>query len=298
MLLLVSFLSGCQLFQRRQNQPIVVGQQTGSTIEGQPQTPLPAGKVLGVGVFFGPGALRSYAHVGVLKSLQQGGIPIVAVGGHEWGAVVAAFYAYSKSANDVEWQMLKLRKDQIPSVGFLNKKITPKEGSAFTQYLKFVFADKNLESTKIPFTCFTTDSVRTYPVNQGKAYEGIAKCASLPPLYKPYEDKWVASPNVEGDWMDQLKAAGAEFYIYIDLLSSDAPLFSKFTYNSQDTLTALWTGIKSFSNIAQRQATMVIQTGATNDLLDFEARRELIKKGEQAGQNALPALKLAIGLSQ
>ncbi|MBK9293845.1 MAG: hypothetical protein IPM57_05275 [Oligoflexia bacterium] len=291
LLALISFIGGCQVLQKRQSAPIVIGQN--QTLEQTTQAPT---KVLPVGVFFGPGALRTYAHVGVLKALHQAQIPIVAVGGHEWGAVVAAFYAFSKSANSVEWQMLKLRKDQIPTRSFLSATLAPKESASFLQYLKFVFADKLLEETKIPFSCFTTDNERSYPVKDGKAFERVAMCASLPPMYKAFESKWIAVPNVESDWVDSLKAAGAEFLIYVDSLSEGA-FFSKYKYDSQETLTALWTGIRNNSNLAQKQANMVIQTGVVNDLLDFDSRREMIKKGEEVGKSALEPLKAAIGVN-
>jgi predicted acylesterase/phospholipase RssA len=48
-----------------------------------PQTSAPRGNVLPVGVFLSAGAIRSFAHVGVLRAFQRAQIPVVAIGGME-----------------------------------------------------------------------------------------------------------------------------------------------------------------------------------------------------------------------
>lgn len=109
-----------------QGQPTPVPQtpttQNPNANAGLPQVPMtqppapptlngvPTGKLLPVGVWLGPGAIRSFAHIGVLRALQKSQVPIVAIGGMEWGSLVAASFATSRGANEVEWEMMKLRK--------------------------------------------------------------------------------------------------------------------------------------------------------------------------------------------
>lgn len=46
-----------------------------------------------VGVVLGGGGARGFAHVGVLKALEEAGIPVDLVGGTSMGAFISALYA-------------------------------------------------------------------------------------------------------------------------------------------------------------------------------------------------------------
>lgn len=61
------------------------------------------------GFIFSGGGAKAWGHVGFLKELQKLKWPVHAVAGFEWGAVVAAIYAQNLSANEVEWELSKLK---------------------------------------------------------------------------------------------------------------------------------------------------------------------------------------------
>src|ERR1700683_4335841 len=131
LLIVVIGLAGCQTAKVSTEQNPLPQSPKNPTPQDQsfpqtlPQATTPElGKPLAVGVYLGPGAMRSFAHIGVLRVLQRNQIPIVAIGGMEWGSIVAASYALSKGVNEVEWEMMKLKKEELPSPGLLNRDLT------------------------------------------------------------------------------------------------------------------------------------------------------------------------------
>ncbi len=64
-----------------------------------------------VAVILGPGGGKSFAHVGVLKALQQQRVPIEKVVGLEWGALMGGLFAIKGTTHDVEWKLYKLEQN-------------------------------------------------------------------------------------------------------------------------------------------------------------------------------------------
>ena len=66
-----------------------------------------------VGVILGPGGMKSFAHSGVLKALLDKKINIDYIVGFEWGSLVASYYAQSAKIHEVEWQLYKLKEEDL-----------------------------------------------------------------------------------------------------------------------------------------------------------------------------------------
>ncbi len=61
-----------------------------------------------VGVALGGGGARGAAHIGVLKVLQENGVPIDCIAGTSMGAIVGGLYASGMSVNEIEQTFIKL----------------------------------------------------------------------------------------------------------------------------------------------------------------------------------------------
>jgi NTE family protein len=300
-------LSGCQSMQRREApQPPSPQRQANqpppAPVPGAPAAEVKStpGRAMPVGVYLGPGAMRAYAHVGVLRALQKAKIPIVAIGGLEWGSVVAASHALSRGANEVEWQMMKLRKDQIPEQGLLNRSPEPKDTAELFNFLRFVFADRDLDHGTIPFSCPAYDGEQTTFIEHGKARDGLLKCTVLPPLYNFYAQdgrQWISGAVSPGDWQGELKKAGAQYIIYVDVLSRGRALSSS-QYSSAHQLKALWSAIRGISKQQQLFAHAVIEVPMDMDLGDYDKRRDAIAAGERAANTSINDILKAIGLTE
>jgi NTE family protein len=312
--LLTLLVSGCNTFHHREDQG---NQPVGPVGEGQapaqptprkasdyniPQTLPPAlfpqpGRTLPVGVFLGPGAMRSYAHIGVLRALQRAQVPIVAIGGMEWGSIMAASYALGKSANQVEWEMMKLKREELPTSGLLNRELKPKDPQDLFNFLNVVFGNKDLSQGGIPFRCATTDGNQVEFISRGKAREQLIRCAALPPLYGFYERAgrhWISGALSPGDWPAEFKKLGVQYIIYVDVISHGNFLTEK--TSGQPDLKALWVAVKAISSQQHIFSNFNIDVDSDMDLSDFEHRRDAIALGEKAAAVYLPEISKAIGL--
>src|SRR5437016_1380576 len=138
------FLTSCSSIERR-HAPKMTPMNPSPLPEQPVPMPVVPGRAFPVGIYLSPGGLRTYAQIGVLRALQRAQIPIVAIGGMEWGSVVAANYAMAHGVNEVEWQMMKLHREQLPASSLLHHELVPKGPQDLFSFLRFIFADKELD---------------------------------------------------------------------------------------------------------------------------------------------------------
>jgi NTE family protein/lysophospholipid hydrolase len=95
-----------------------------------------------VGLVLGGGAARGFAHIGVLRALEEKNIPIDLIGGTSMGALIAAQYAMQKDLNKITRSTLKLclagDKITIPLVSLY-------EGFKMAKGLKHLFRNSAIE---------------------------------------------------------------------------------------------------------------------------------------------------------
>ena len=173
-----------------------------------------------IGLVLSGGGAKGFAHVGVLKVIEQTGIHIDYIGGTSMGAVVGGLYAANYSPNEIDsiinsLDFTTLLQDIIPrsqssffqkkygekyliSFPVTNKgKITLPAGIASGQSIynelsalfEHVHAVTDFDKLPIPFFCMTTDieSGEAKVIDSGHLPEAIRASASLPTLLEPIE---------------------------------------------------------------------------------------------------------------
>eukprot|EP00439_Symbiodinium_sp_Y106_P039692 s2058_g4.t2 len=121
-----------------------------------------AGKA--IGVCFGGGGARGNCHFGVIKAMQELGIPIDIVSGTSFGALAGAMYSMSapepsslpalvKRVMTKQFSARKMMLDlNFPRTAYFT-------GAYLNSVLKEIFARRRLEDLLIPFACTSTDIV-------------------------------------------------------------------------------------------------------------------------------------------
>ena len=101
-----------------------------------------------VGLALGGGGARGWAHIGVLRALQDNDIPIDYVAGTSIGALVGAIYVHDKLdeleqfANNIEVQNLVTLVDiSFPGLGLVN-------GQRVREFLSGYLVDATLEDCR------------------------------------------------------------------------------------------------------------------------------------------------------
>uniref|UniRef100_A0A8C1Z5M6 lysophospholipase n=1 Tax=Cyprinus carpio TaxID=7962 RepID=A0A8C1Z5M6_CYPCA len=114
-----------------------------------------------IALVLGGGGARGCSHVGVIKAMEEAGIPIDIVGGTSIGSFIGALYAEERSAVRVkqrarEWS--KAMNSVFKTVLDLTYPITSMfSGSAFNTSISKVFEDKQIEDLWLPYFNVTTD---------------------------------------------------------------------------------------------------------------------------------------------
>lgn len=114
-----------------------------------------------IAVVLGGGGARGCSHVGVIKAMEEAGIPIDIVGGTSIGSFIGALYAEERSAVRTkqrarEWS--KAMNSVFETVLDLTYPITSMfSGSAFNTSIYKVFQDKQAEDLWLPYFNVTTD---------------------------------------------------------------------------------------------------------------------------------------------
>ena len=96
-----------------------------------------------VGVVLGGGGAAGVCHVGVLKVLEEYGIPVDCVAGTSMGSIVAGLYATGLSARELEQIVYQFRWDEIlaePATPSTSVHVSPSLGPESLWYVSPVVA--------------------------------------------------------------------------------------------------------------------------------------------------------------
>jgi NTE family protein len=258
---------------------------------------LPPQRTLGLAL--GGGFARGMVHVGVLKVLEESGIPITAIAGTSAGAIVGAGYCSGCSATQLAEIGRRMRfrdyaRWTLDRGGFCNN-------DRLSQFLTRCCFGKDFSELRIPLAVVATELASGRPAifRSGSLCDAIRASCAYPGIFTPVSINGVL--HVDGMLSYEvpttpLKQMGIDCVLGVHLLSR-------------------WNGSASprhfFDVIGQcfviAQARMSLQWAHDADLLlepdvadfafdDFERADELITIGEQAMRSALPALKTKLGI--
>lgn len=119
----------------------------------------------GIGLCLGGGGARGNCHLGVIKALEELGIPVDVVSGTSFGALVGAMYSMSapepgsldrlvKRVMDTQFSTRKMLMDlNFPRTSYFT-------GAYLNNSLKETFARRRCEDLLLPFACTSTDIVQ------------------------------------------------------------------------------------------------------------------------------------------
>ncbi len=246
-----------------------------------------------IGVALGGGFARGIAHIGVLKVLEQEGIPVHCVAGTSVGALIGAAYACGTPLAELERLAGATRfKDfgqwTLSWLGLASN-------FRLETFLARFCAVSKFEELRVPLAIAATDLQNGTPVyfTSGELGPALRASCAYPGLFLPVQhegkllvDGFVTAPVP----VDALEAMGANHTIAV-YLASAAP-------NGQPRSVADIIG-RSFSIMQQHahqgwrhKADVVIEPDVTPYAWDdFKKSPELLAVGEQAARAALPKIR-------
>ncbi|CAK0843925.1 unnamed protein product [Prorocentrum cordatum] len=201
-----------------------------------------------IGVCFGGGGARGNCHLGVIKAMQELGIPIDVVSGTSFGALVGGIYSMTASEPDSMGKVVRrLMGRQFSAKKMLMDITFPRTayftGNYLNTVLKDTFARRRCEDLLVPFACTSTDIVHFESKihREGPLWRIVRASMSLvgfvPPLphqeRRPEDGTIRSSLLVDGGYVNQypietLKDHGAGVVICIVACPDHGPVNTEY----------------------------------------------------------------------
>jgi NTE family protein len=251
-----------------------------------------------IALVLGGGAARGFAHVGVIRALEQEKIPIHMIVGTSVGSLIGALYASDPNSFNLEWLSFSIEKDDIFDYSVIYSKMGPVQGERLEKFVQTKVKAKTMEQMKIPFYAVATDlnEGNTWVFEKGSVAKAVRASSSIPGIFQPLElggKMYVDGGVTDNLPVDVARAKGADIIIAVNI--------SKNIRNPQ--INTLIDVIMQSIDIMGRE--LVIYKSRGYDVLiepnvgdvgttDFAQKKRLMDAGIQAAKQAMPRIKKLI----
>jgi len=274
---------------------------------------------LKIGLALGGGGTRGGAHVGVLKVLEEEGIPIDMIVGTSIGAIVGGMYAAGVPIENITKDML----DGSVMKSFMTVPIALRivaapimiiprlwshpydglyKGNLFRNYMLSAIppAMHNIENLKIPFSAvaFNIRDCKMYAISKGNIGYAIQASSAVPGLRKPVEidGRLFVDGGVYANLpAEQTREKGADIVIAVDvdeqLLDEQLDTFRKMGSVSKRMVTY---ELAHDDEPQLKAADIVIHPNVDGIGLVSTKKKDMLRAyeaGIKAAREAMPAIK-------
>jgi NTE family protein len=266
-------------------------------VVSEPPPPPPKPKV---GLVLGGGAARGFAHVGVIRVLEQEKIPIDLVVGTSVGSLIGALYAAEADSFELEWSAFQLQKDDLFDYGVMNVVMGMglAKGEKLEQFVRSRSKVANIENLKIPFAAVATDLNWGAKVvlDRGPVARAVRASSAIPGVFQPVQLD--GKLLIDGGVVDSIpvsvaRAKGADLVIAVDI-GEDV---GRTNITNAIDVTLQATNIMFALNAAHaRKDADVLITPRVGDvtMLDFSQKKRCMEAGIEAARAAVPQIRAAV----
>ena len=253
-----------------------------------------------IALVLGGGAARGFAHVGVIRALEQEKIPIDMIVGTSVGSLIGAIYASDTNSFELEWTAFSLEKDDLFDYAILSAftGMGLARGDKLEEFVRTKVFTANIEDLQIPFAAVATDLNRGTRVvlDKGPVAKAVRASSAVPGVFNPveYQGKLLA----DGGMMDNIpisvaRGKGADIVIAVDISENVA------NFNITNIVDVVLQSVNIMFNentkYKKKDADVLI-TPAVGDvgMLDFTQKKRCMQAGIQATQRAMPEIRKKI----
>src|SRR6202035_353478 len=248
----------------------------------------------GIGLALGGGFARGFAHLGVLRVLEQHHIPISCIAGTSVGSILGAAYASGAPLARIvaTCRTLRLRdiaRWRVSRLGFASN-------HRLGDLIENVFESRQFEELQIPLAVVATDLHTGEPVSltEGSLIDAIRASCAFPGLFEPVEigtrslaDGALVAPVPTRAARDM----GANFVLAVSVGIQDG-YRGKPTNIFQVVSRAVSAAQKHQLEVWERYADLVLRPNVQSLAWDdFDRADEAIEAGAAAARSALPRIQ-------
>jgi len=270
-----------------------------------------------IGLVLSGGGAKGFAHIGVLKVLEEAGVKIDYIGGTSMGAVVGGLYASGYSATQIDsvfnaTNFNELLQDYIPrtsksfyekhndemyaislpvrnfnvgvpialSKGMYNYNLLAK----LTHKVRYV---RDFKKLPIPFVCIATDieSGKEVELTSGYLAQAMLASSAFPTLFSPVEinDRLLVDGGVSNNYpIEAVRAMGADIIIGVDVQDD---LKDRNALDDATRILVQISNLQMIENMREKmlKTDMYIKPDISKfSVISFDQGKEIIKRGEEA----------------
>ncbi len=251
-----------------------------------------------VALVLGGGGARGFAHVGVLRVLEQERIPIDLLVGTSAGSFIGAIYADTRDSFELESVAWSASKEDLFDWSLLGSARGPVTGKALRAFIGRHVRARTIEELAIPFVAVATDLVTGEEVvlDRGPVAPAVHASSAIPGVFRPVD--LGGRTLVDGGTVDPIpvrpaRERGADVVIAVDIgkeIPGEEP--GNFASISLRSLAILKRELGRYK-AAEADVVISPKVGDTSPF-DFSKRKELMAAGMAATREALPAIRDAI----
>lgn len=246
-----------------------------------------------IGLAFGGGGARGFAHLGVLKAFEENGIVFDEVAGTSVGSIVASLYAFGLSSDEMMEAARKIKTNDIR-----NSKLffVPSKTEGIEKLVKSLIGDAHFEDMKKPLTIVAVDLKTTQEVHitQGSVVKAVAGSCAVPGVFNPVdfgEYRLVDGGLQNTIPADVLRQNGCKYVISIDVNPTRA-----YGTNSTKLMDILFASIRIMMKTnavkGKLYSDIVIETDTSKfKSTSVEGGEEMYKVGYESAMKLMPKIK-------
>lgn len=248
-----------------------------------------------IGLALGGGAAKGFAHIGVIRALEENGIRAQIITGTSAGSLVGSLYAYGYSPDQL--QKISAQLDELNLADFTFSSNGVIKGNRLQQFVDGQVRNTPLQKLKIKFTAVATDldSGQSIGFNTGDTGIAVRASCSIPNIFMPvvmnghrYVDGGLSAPIP----VSYARKAGANFVIAVDITAKPKQGSNGFLSNFDQTINIL--SIKLL-NDQIKQADIVISPNIDQlSSFSFNKKQQAIDFGYKAAMAQMPLIKQKI----
>lgn len=161
----------------------------------------------GIGLVLGGGGARGFAHIGLIRALEQLQLPVDIVGGTSMGAFVSALTACGY--DNIE--MAQIARETFVENNYLNDYTLPRvsliKAQRFLSRLREIFGPRQIEELRRSYYCISTNLTTGATVvhNRGPLAEWVGTSMAVPGVAPPIA--WEGELLCDGGVVDNLPTA-------------------------------------------------------------------------------------------
>lgn len=279
-----------------------------------------------VGLVLSGGGAKGFAHIGVLKVIEEAGLPIDYIGGTSMGSIIGGLYAIGYSptmmqqiVEEQNWDAIMsdnipqkyisidekmLDRHYLATFPFRNKKIQMKSSIydgeminlLLARLMSPVYKIRNYEELPIPFLCVAADleSSDAYEMTKGNLQRSIRASMSIPFYFSPVEvdGRLLIDGGLRNNFpVPNVRQKGVDIIIGVDV---QRDFRKKEELNSMSTIMnqiISMADIDAYKRAKEDIDVYIKPELAKYGMMDFNYYDSIIALGERAAREKLPQLK-------